>query len=279
MGLAVVEDLAAKGWNITVFDFDHVSGAKVAERLGRQVHFIKGNTAKYEELGAAFAETRKNWGSIDFVFANAGIGERSKFYEPKEELAEGFPAKPSTLTLEVNLLGVVYTAYLAMHFFRKNATKGGKLVMTSSASALYPSASLSLYSAAKHAVVGLTRSMGAALVKEGITVNCICPGIVPSGLLPEAFTNALQADMITPTSTIVKAINNFLADDSLTGQVAECSGQDVIYRPPYEPENEAARYMLALQDGKVGAKIDFVEMGKHAKMKKEFYDRMEDSAT
>ncbi|OCT54855.1 hypothetical protein CLCR_02998 [Cladophialophora carrionii] len=262
MGLAVVEDLAAKGWNITVFDFDHISGAKVAERLGRQVSFIKGNTAKmFEE-----------------VFANAGIGERSKFYEPKEELAEGFPPKPSTLTLEVNLLGVVYTAYLALHFFRKNATKSGKLVMTSSASALYPSGSLALYSAAKHAVVGLTRSMGAALGKEPITVNCICPGLVPSGLLPEAFTNALQADMITPRSTIVKAINNFLADDSLTGQVAECSGQDVIYRPSYEPENEAARYMLALQDGKVAAKIDLAEMGRHAKVK-EFYDRMEESAT
>jgi 15-hydroxyprostaglandin dehydrogenase (NAD) len=81
-----------------------------------------------------------------------GIGERSKFYEPKEELPEGFPPKPSTLTLEVNLLGVVYTAYLALHFFRKNTTKSGKLVMTSSASALYPSGSLALYAAAKHAV-------------------------------------------------------------------------------------------------------------------------------
>jgi NAD(P)-dependent dehydrogenase (short-subunit alcohol dehydrogenase family) len=121
--------------------------------------------------------------------------------------------------------------------------------------------------------------MGAALGKEQITVNCICPGLVPSGLLPEAFTNALQADMITSTSTIVKAIATFLADNSLTGQVAECSGQDVIYRPSYEPENEAARYMLALQDGKVTAKFDFAEMGRHAKAKKEFYDAMEESAT
>jgi NAD(P)-dependent dehydrogenase (short-subunit alcohol dehydrogenase family) len=66
MGLAVVEDLVAKGWNITIFDFDHVSGANVAGRLGPQVLFIKGNAAKYEDLGAAFAETWKKWGSIDF---------------------------------------------------------------------------------------------------------------------------------------------------------------------------------------------------------------------
>ncbi len=210
---------------------------------------------------------------------------------------------PSTLTLEVNLLGVVYTAYLALHFFRKNASRGGTLVMTSSASALYPSPSLALYASAKHAVrtdyaqpfhstsrlyynlfgkiqvVGLTRSMGAALKAEPITVNCICPGLVPSGLLPESFAGALPADMVTPTSTIVKAINTFLADNSLRGQLAECSGQDIIYRPSYEPENEAARLMLALADGKVPLQFDWGDMAKHAKLKSGVYDQMEGTTT
>ncbi|KAJ9612021.1 hypothetical protein H2200_003616 [Cladophialophora chaetospira] len=280
MGLAVVEDLAAKGWNITIFDFDHEAGGKVAEKLGQQVLFIKGNVTKYEELGAAFAETWKKWGSIDFgllskqVFANAGIGEHIKFYEQKEELPEGFPAKPSTLTLEVNLLGVVYTAYLALHFFRKNASKGGTLVMTSSASALYPSPGLALYSSAKHAVVGLTRSMGAALKAEPITVNSICPGLVPTGLLPQSFSAALKAEMVTPTSTVVKAINTFLEDRTVTGQAVECSGPDLIYRPSFEPENEAARLMLAFADGKVPLNFDMADMQSHAKAKQEVYEQM-----
>ena len=66
MGLAVVEDLAAKGWKIAIFDFDRESGEKVAQRLGQKVLFIKGNVTKYEELGAAFAETWKKWESIHF---------------------------------------------------------------------------------------------------------------------------------------------------------------------------------------------------------------------
>jgi NAD(P)-dependent dehydrogenase (short-subunit alcohol dehydrogenase family) len=66
MGLAVVEDLVAKGWKVTVFDFDHDAGGKVAEKLGQQVLFVKGNVAKYEELGAAFSETWKKWGRMDF---------------------------------------------------------------------------------------------------------------------------------------------------------------------------------------------------------------------
>jgi 15-hydroxyprostaglandin dehydrogenase (NAD) len=81
-----------------------------------------------------------------------GIGERSKFCDPTEEGPEGFPNKPSILTLEVNLIGVVWTTYLALHFFRKNEKTGGALVMTSSASALYTSPSLYLYAPAKHGV-------------------------------------------------------------------------------------------------------------------------------
>jgi NAD(P)-dependent dehydrogenase (short-subunit alcohol dehydrogenase family) len=66
MGLAVVEDLVRQGWNITVFDFDRAAGAQVAEKLGAQLLFIKGNVVNYEELGAAFVETWKKWGRVDF---------------------------------------------------------------------------------------------------------------------------------------------------------------------------------------------------------------------
>ena len=116
--------------------------------------------------------------------------------------------------------------------------------------------------------------MGNALKAEPITVNCICPGLVPSGLLPQSFSAALKPEMVTPTSTIVKAINNFLVDRSLTGQAAECSGADIIYRPSFEPENEAAMLMLALADGKVPLQFDMADMVSHAKAKSVVYDQM-----
>ena len=120
-------------------------------------------------------------------------------------------------------------------------------------------------------VVGLTRSMGGALKAEPITVNCICPGLVPTGLLPHSFSAALKPEMITPASTIVTAINTFLTDRSLTGQAAECSGREIIYRPSSEPENEAAKLMLALADGKVPLNLDMADMQSHAKAKQEVY--------
>jgi NAD(P)-dependent dehydrogenase (short-subunit alcohol dehydrogenase family) len=66
MGLAVVEDLVAKGWNVAVFDFDEKAGNAVTKRLGEHVHFIQGNVVKYDELVAAFDSTFKAWGRIDF---------------------------------------------------------------------------------------------------------------------------------------------------------------------------------------------------------------------
>jgi hypothetical protein len=79
-------------------------------------------------------------------------------------------------------------------------------------------------------------------------------------------------ETITWPSTMVKAINAFLADDSITGQAAECSGEDVIYRQPYEPENEAARYMLS---GKWFGSADEKELQKHREEKARSYNIME----
>jgi NAD(P)-dependent dehydrogenase (short-subunit alcohol dehydrogenase family) len=72
MGLAVVEDLVSKGWKIAIFDFDEAAGKKVAEKLGEKILFIKGNVAKYEEIGAAFVEVWKKWGQIDFGESDRG---------------------------------------------------------------------------------------------------------------------------------------------------------------------------------------------------------------
>lgn len=109
---------------------------------------------------------------------------------------------------------------------------------------------------------------------EPISVNCLCPGVVPTGLMPQTVVDIMPQDMVTWPSTIVKAVNGFLADASITGQAAECSGQDVIYRPPYEPQNDAARFMLT---GKWITDADSKQIDKHNENKAEVYSTMEKS--
>ena len=78
---------------------------------------------------------------------------------------------------------------------------------------------------------------------EPITVNCICPGLVDTGL-----TGVLIAvsppEYLTPKSTIVRAVAGFIDDDSMTGQVAECSVDNIHYRKQPEWGDQGADFVM-----------------------------------
>ena len=111
---------------------------------------------------------------------------------------------------------------------------------------LYPDDAIPLYTAAKHGIVGLVRAMAKRLqiLEEPITVNCICPGLVDTGL-----TGVLMAvsppEWVTPKSTIVRAVTGFVDNDSLTGQVAECSVENIHYRKQPEWGDDGSKYIMS----------------------------------
>lgn len=236
MGLGVVERLLALDWNVSIVDFNAQAGLEATKRLGEKTFFAKANVIVYEEQAAAFAATFAKWGRIDFVYANAGIGDRIDFFAPaKEFLENGAPVKPDTLVVDICLNGCIWASYLALHYFRLNPDGAGKIAMTSSMCGIYVGEQIPLYTAAKHGVVGLTRAMGRRLQRAGVpvTVNCVCPGLVPTPLVG-ALPDFCPPEFQTPISTVVKAIEGFLNDSSVTGQAAECSGENVYYRPMHE---------------------------------------------
>ena len=84
-----------------------------------------------------------------------GLADKMDFHRPIPESecrSDGSPPKPDELVLDVCMNAMVYTAYLALHYFRKNADGKGKLVFTASMAGLYPGLGIPLYSAAKHGV-------------------------------------------------------------------------------------------------------------------------------
>ena len=107
------------------------------------------------------------------------------------------------------------------------------------------------YCTAKTALVGLTRCAGPVLLKaENITVNCICPGFIETGLAPPAVLAIFPREHMTPMSTAIKAYDDFLNDHTLTGQVAELSKDSVYYRKQIEFPDETMRW-LSLDSGEV----------------------------
>jgi NAD(P)-dependent dehydrogenase (short-subunit alcohol dehydrogenase family) len=137
MGLAVAQALAKRGnWKLYLLDMNEARGKEAAtETKGT---FYKTNVTNYEEFAAVFDKIFKTDGRLDFVFANAGIVERWDWYGKHEQSP---PPKPDTLVVDINYTSVVYTAYLAQHYFRLSKDNYGtgeqNIVMTASCGGFY----------------------------------------------------------------------------------------------------------------------------------------------
>ncbi|KAJ4990941.1 15-hydroxyprostaglandin dehydrogenase [Stagonosporopsis vannaccii] len=262
IGLATVKRLLALNWNVTVVDRQPIKERDL--QAGRdRVLFVRADVSSYNDQSRAFAQTFEKWAQLNLVFANAGILDRADFCAAAEEAKDGIPLPIDTSVVDIDLYGIIWSSYLALHYFRKNNSKAGKLVMTSSTAGIYAISEVPLYAAAKHGVIGLARSLGKRMNEEGepITVNAIVPGTVPTAILPGAVIDAIPAEYLTPASLIVQAVENIINDDSITGQVIECSGSDIVHRPPPDFVNKACLYTAGGEYRKVAGNNAVMDHG------------------
>lgn len=214
---AFAEDSAGGGWTVAIVDLNVSAGEAAAKELNGK--FYQTNVNDYDSLADTFARVWEDHGRLDFVFANAGIVEKVEFYKKHPSDARGLPPRLETTVLDINLKSVITTAYLAVHFFRKQ--QGGALVMTASSGAIYPVPYLPMYAGAKHGVLGFTRSIADLLSKEGIRANCICPGAVRTNLITQQEWDRFPQETFVPIEKVVEAVQMLVKDDSLHGKAVE----------------------------------------------------------
>ncbi|KAF3387327.1 15-hydroxyprostaglandin dehydrogenase [NAD] [Penicillium rolfsii] len=245
MGLAVTKHLVAQGWRVAMADIDEVTGRNISAELGDQVLFCVTDVTSYSQQAELFRKTF-SWGGnrLDLFAANAGIADTQFLHENVYRCDEnGLPLPLNLKALDVNLTAVIQGIWLFKHYARQNKVPRGKVVVTSSSAGLYPMESNPIYTASKHALVGLTRALGPSLHWQNIQINAICPGFVPTSLCPKEMLDRFPKEHITPMSTVIKAYDTILGDHNLHGQTVELSLDQLYFRTKPDYPNESQRWL------------------------------------
>jgi 3-hydroxybutyrate dehydrogenase len=178
IGLAIARTLAKAGANVTL---NGLGDAAATEQLRKsfanefkvEAAFSPADMTKPAEIAAMIADAEKRFGSLDILVNNAGIQHVAAIDE--------FPPERWDAIIAINLSSAFHTTRAAVPGMKKR--KWGRIINIASAHGHVASAQKVAYVAAKHGIVGITKSVAVELANDGITCNAICPGWVLTALV------------------------------------------------------------------------------------------------
>ncbi len=178
IGLGIARSLAAQGADVMLNGFgDKAEIAQLSEDLGREfgvrIGYDAADMSKPAEIKALVAAAEAAFGKVDILVSNAGI----QHVAPVED----FPEEAWERVIAINLSAVFYGTRYALPGMK--ARNWGRIINIASVHGLVASANKSAYVAAKHGVVGLTKTVALETAQTGVTCNAICPGWVLTPLV------------------------------------------------------------------------------------------------
>lgn len=176
MGRATAHLFADEGASVAVADMDGEGARRVAQEIadaGGQSLALALDVSAAEAVTAAVEATVERFGGIDILVNNAGVSLPSPIDH------EGYAAAWER-TLAVNL--TAHTLLIRACLPHLLASDAARIVNVASTEALGATPMISPYTASKHGVVGLTRGLAVELGARGVTVNCVCPGSINTGM-------------------------------------------------------------------------------------------------
>lgn len=187
IGLGIAKAFAAEGANLVINGFgpaDEIeANRKALEAHGSKAIYHGADMTKPEEIADLIATAEKTFGGVDVLVNNAGIQHVSP--------VEDFPIDKWDQIIAINLTSSFHTIRTTVPGMK--ARKKGRIINVASAHALVASPYKSAYVAAKHGIMGLTKSVALELAEFGITINAICPGYVLTPLVEKQIPDTAKA--------------------------------------------------------------------------------------
>ncbi|KAF9527312.1 hypothetical protein CPB83DRAFT_856337 [Crepidotus variabilis] len=196
----VIGDVNLAGAQETVFAIKAKGGSALALRC---------DVTKWDDQVALFELAEKEFGAVDVVVPNAGVSEMGGFHIPKLNEA-GKPARPTNMkTLDVNLTGALYTIQLALHYLHAPAkAEPGTLkaiILIGSMASWMSIPGGALYTASKHAMLGVMRSLSGTL-PSSVRIGCIHPFFADTSILSIPVKLFLAGIPLTKVERVAGAI-------------------------------------------------------------------------
>ncbi|MDA5194282.1 3-hydroxybutyrate dehydrogenase [Govanella unica] len=197
IGLGIAHAFAKAGANIVINGFGDADAiekirSSLAAEHGVHVTYSAANMLKGDEIIAMIREAEQTYGAVDIVVNNAGIQYVAAI--------EDFPPEKWESIIAINLSSSFYTCHAVLAGMKKR--NWGRIINIASAHGLVASPFKSAYVAAKHGVVGLTKTVALEVAEQNITVNAICPGYVKTPLVDGQVADQAKVHNMTPEQVI-----------------------------------------------------------------------------
>ena len=198
IGRAIARTLASRGAGVCVCDLHEAGARKVAQEIeqgGGQAIAVRTDISQPKDVEAMTSATVREFGGLDVLVNNAGL----QFIAPVHE----FPEEQWNLLIGVMLTGTFLCTKYALPPMM--AKRWGRVINISSIHGLVASPFKSAYNAAKHGVVGFTRTVALEVAEYNITVNAICPSYVRTPLVERQIAEQSKVHGI-PEQDVVQKI-------------------------------------------------------------------------